>query len=125
MKNIDVKGFSQRWDVRRLTEEDAPKVLELMEENPQYYEFCGRNCSVEEIYRDMSALPPGKSMEEKYYLGFFEDRYLVAVMDFIDGYPEADTAYIGFFMLTSVYQGKKIATAITRALPPKREVFLS
>lgn len=112
MKNIDIKAFSGLYDVRRLGAADAPAVLELMEENPQYYEFCGKSCSLEEILGDMSALPPGKSMEEKYYIGFFELEHLVAVMDFIDGYPDADTAYIGFFMLTSCYQRQKKATAI-------------
>ncbi len=116
MKNIDINGFSQRWRVRRLEERDAPLVLELMDENPQYYEYCGKSCSIDEIIRDMSALPPGKSMEEKYYLGFFELGHLIAVMDFIDGYPDEDTAYIGFFMLTDCYQGKKIATALVERI---------
>ena len=51
-------------------------------------------------------------MSDKYYVGFYEDKTLVAVMDLIDGYPNADTAYIGFFMMDPTYQGKQIGTAI-------------
>ncbi len=116
MKNIDINSFSGRYEVRRLKAQDAGAVLELMEENPQYYEYCGKTYSIEEIRRDMELLPPGKKPEEKYYLGFFEHGLLVAVMDFIDGYPDEETAYIGFFMLTRCYQGKKIATAMVERI---------
>ena len=46
----------------------------------------------------MEALPPGKSEEDKLYLGFFEKETLVAVMDLILKFPEEETAYIGLFM---------------------------
>jgi RimJ/RimL family protein N-acetyltransferase len=45
-------------------------------------------------------------------VGFYEDKALVAVMDLIDGYPNADIAYIGFFMMNPIYQGNQIGTAI-------------
>ena len=66
----------------------------------------------ENILDDMHATPPGITMEDKYYFGFFDDRELVAIMDLIEGYPEPETAYIGFFMMNPKYQGKQIGTAI-------------
>ena len=33
-------------------------------------------------------------------------------MDLVDGYPKADIAYIGFFMMNLKFQGKKIGSAI-------------
>lgn len=33
-------------------------------------------------------------------------------MDLIDGYPDRDIAYIGFFMMNINYQGKHIGTTI-------------
>ncbi len=33
-------------------------------------------------------------------------------MDLIDGYPYAEIAFIGFFMMDRAYQGKQIGTAI-------------
>ncbi len=44
----------------------------------------------------MCALPLCKSMDDKYYIGYFENGCLIAVMDLIDGYPNAGTAFIGF-----------------------------
>ena len=60
----------------------------------------------------MTALPPGKTMEDKYYLGFYEGDGLIAVMDLILGFPKAETAFVGFFMMNKVYQGKGIGTAL-------------
>ena len=51
-------------------------------------------------------------MSAKYYFGFFANRECIAVMDLIDGYPDRDIAYIGFFMMNINYQGKHIGTTI-------------
>ncbi len=112
MKNIDISRFSQSFQVRRLGREDAENILELCTGNPQYYEHSGRPNSIETIYKDMELLPPGKEIEDKYYLGFFEYGELIAVLDLIDGYPDEDTAYIGFFMLEECMQGRKIGTSM-------------
>ena len=56
--------------------------------------------------------PPGIPQEKKYFIGFFENETLVAVMDLIDGYPKPKTAYIGFFMMNQKYQGQHVGSAI-------------
>ncbi len=112
MKNIDISRFSQLYEVRRLGVGDAETVFALASENKQFYEHSDRACSIEGICSDMELLPPGKEAVHKYYLGFYEYGYLIAVMDFIDGYPDEDTAYIGFFMLDECMQGKKIGTSM-------------
>ena len=116
MKNIDINRFSDAYSLRRLTKEDAGEIVGLMEDNSLYYAHSGGECSVEAVYRDLEALPPGKSIGEKYYLGYFERGYLIAVLDFIDGYPDADTAYIGFFMLDKCMQGRGLGTALMEKL---------
>ena len=54
----------------------------------------------------MQAVPEGKSPEDKYYLGFFKAGRLIAVMDLISGYPDQETAFIGFFMMNMDMQGQ-------------------
>ena len=51
-------------------------------------------------------------MAQKYYVGFFAAGTLVAVMDLVDGYPDADTAFIGFFMMNKSLQGRGVGTAL-------------
>ncbi len=58
----------------------------------------------------MSVLPPGKDYNDKFFVGFFENETLVAIMDLIVGYPEQDTCFIGLFMVGLEYQNKGIGS---------------
>jgi RimJ/RimL family protein N-acetyltransferase len=64
----------------------------------------------------MEVLPPGKTKSDKYFLGYFEDDILIAVLDLIIGYPSKNTAYIGLFMMDIKVQGKGIGTKIIEEL---------
>lgn len=60
----------------------------------------------------MSALPPGKTMADKFYIGFFNGAALAAVVDMILAYPDETTGYIGFFMVDKSRQGQGIGSRI-------------
>ena len=112
MKRVEVARLSNTYDVRKLTTDDVDMIHTFCAGNTQYYKYCGKELSVKLIENDLVALPPGISMEQKYYVGFFEKSKLIAVMDLIDGYPNAQTAYIGFFMMNHELQGQGIGTKI-------------
>lgn len=80
--------------------------------NTQFYEYCGHENSIELIQSDLKITPPGIPLEQKYYIGFFENDMLVAIMDLIDGYPDEDCTYIGFFMMNKEIQGKGLGSSI-------------
>ena len=109
---IDLSKLSSRYSTRILGESDVDIILELCRGNPQFYESIPAQPTAEEIRNDITVTPPGIGPEDKYYFGFFEERELVAVMDLIDGYPDPETAYIGFFMMNRKYQGRNIGSAI-------------
>lgn len=113
---MDVSIFSSRFTVRPLTEADVEAVFQLCVRNPLYYQHCPPAVTREGVLEDMRALPPGKTMADKYYVGYFEGDALVAVMDFIHGYPEPSIAFIGFFMTDHSTQGKGLGTAIIKEL---------
>lgn len=111
---IDISGLSGSYEVRALTERDAEAVLALCRENAQFYEYCGAEPTMEQVLQDMRVTPPGMEPSSKYYLGFFRGGTLTAVMDLIDGYPEEDIAFIGFFMMRRSLQGQGQGSAIIR-----------
>lgn len=82
----------------------------MLSKNTLYYEHCPPFVSRQSILEDMERLPPGKERKDKYYIGFYQAGRLIAVMDLIDGYPEAEIAYIGFFMTERSLQGNGIGT---------------
>ena len=60
----------------------------------------------------MTALPPVKDCEYKFYIGFFQVDCLIALMDLIADYPEAGTAFIGLFMTDTRCQNRGIGSQI-------------
>ncbi|SFN98014.1 Ribosomal protein S18 acetylase RimI [Pseudobutyrivibrio sp. UC1225] len=101
---------------RKLTEEDIPSINNLCCKNELYYQFCPPFVTEESIKADMEGLPPGKTSDDKYYVGYFENNKLIAVMDLIYGYPAEDTAYVGFFMTDDSVQKKGVGTRIIKEL---------
>ena len=45
-------------------------------------------------------------------MGFFDGERLAAVLDLILGYPDGETAYIGFFMMSKPFQGRGIGSEL-------------
>ena len=109
---MNINELSAVFTVKYLTEQDIPKIIELCKGNPQYYKHCPPEVSEESIRKDMHALPPKKTKDDKHYFGFFEGDSLVAVMDLIERFPNENTAFIGFFMMNKAYQEKGIGSGI-------------
>lgn len=114
MHAIVLSRLAPAYQVRRLKEADVPAIFDLMCGNPLFYKYSVQtSCAQRErITEDIRALPPGTTAEQKYYVGLFDDAGLLAVLDLIDGYPEAEIAYIGFFMMRADAQGKGIGSRI-------------
>lgn len=112
MNKLEIKKLSKKYDVRKLNSNDIEMIYAFCKKNTQYYEYCGKALSIELIEQDLEITPPGIPKEQKYYIGFFENNKLLAVMDFIDGYPNCDYAYIGFFMMAFEVQGTGIGSKI-------------
>ncbi len=112
MLNLDIEILSKSCSVRRLNQRDVDSIYDLCRENTVFYQYHPPFVTRDSILKDMTALPPEKSMEDKYYLGFFAGDELVAVMDLILNYPKPDIAFIGFFMMNARYQGRGIGSQI-------------
>ena len=107
-----IENLSEKYTVKRLGKNDISIVYNLCSKNTLYYEYCPPFVTAESIETDMIALPPGKTVEDKVYVGYFDADKLIAVMDLILGFPEAETAYVGFFMTDVSVQGKDIGSSI-------------
>lgn len=112
------ESFSSRCQIRRLTEEDLPQLLELARSNPVYYEHMHLQPTLENLREDLTALPQNreKTLDDKYFLGYYQKERLLAVLDLIAGYPTEDTAFIGWFMVEKAAQGSGLGTALIEEL---------
>ena len=111
---IELSKLSNSYEVRRLGDPDAEDILAFCRKNTLFYQYCGAEATKEQILRDLHLTPPGVDASDKYYVGFFQKEKLIAVLDLIDGYPESDMGFIGFFMINAELQGKGLGSGIIR-----------
>ena len=102
--------------VYRLYEDDIPKLYRLCVSNPQYYTYLKCKPDSETLKGELTALPPGKTLEDKYFLGIYEGDQMIAILDLITGYPNPETAFIGWFMVDGVLHGQGIGTKFVKEL---------
>ena len=111
IQRLDITKFSD-YIVKTLSEDNIEDIFNLCQSNKLFYQYCEAKPTREQIISDLNITPPGKDKSDKYYVGFYSDDELIAVMDLIDGYPKKDIAFIGFFMVDQKYQGKEIGSKI-------------
>lgn len=109
---MDIRLLSKKYEVRTLNINDVDIIYDMSCKNEIYYKYHPPFVTKESIAEDMRALPPDKSYDDKYYVGFFDDGLLVANMDLILGYPTDEIAFIGLFMTNIRYQNKGIGSDI-------------
>ncbi len=109
---MDISLLSNKYQVRTITKSDIERVLNICESNPIYYQYCPPKPSITSLINDLQCLPPNKEYKDKYYVGFYENDQIIALMDLINKYPDNGTTFIGFFMMAASCQGKGIGTSI-------------
>ncbi|MDE5865882.1 MAG: GNAT family N-acetyltransferase [Lachnospiraceae bacterium] len=113
---MDINKLSSKYFVKRLGNSDIQDIFNLCCENKLYYEYCPPMVTEESIKKDMITLPPNTNISDKFYIGFYKEGKLIAVMDLIDGYPEQKIAYIGFFMTNVTIQKRGVGSEIISEL---------
>jgi len=112
----ELSRLSSRYAIRALAPGDLEAVYALCAENELFYRFHPPFVTRQSILDDWKALPPGKTAEDKFELGFWSGPRLIAVLDLIRGYPAGDTAWIGFFMVCAGEQGRGVGSGIVSEL---------
>ena len=105
MRRLPIRQLTARYEVRPLAEADLPQLLALCLGNPLYYAHLGEEVTLDSLREDLTALPKGKALGDKYFFGLYDDGTLAAAIDLIDGYPERDVAYLGWLILAAERQG--------------------
>ena len=113
---MKISQCSNHYQVRELVDADLKQVLAFYQTNPLYFEHFPPLPSLESLANDLVECPPGEELSDKYFLGFWDKERLVAILDLIDGYPTAEIAYIGLFMVDSRLAGQGLGSKIIAEL---------
>ncbi len=112
MENQNTKRPMQGLTVRAVTEEDIPVLYEFCKANRTYYSYLKIEPTLENLKEVLRQVPQGKSIEDKYFIGFWDGDALVAILDAVWDYPTKGTAYIGWFMVEQSMQGQGFGSAL-------------
>ena len=124
--NWDASALSRRYAVRVLTEADVEMIFALCRTQTLFYRYHPPFVTPESILEDLRALPPGKTVADKLFAGFFDGTALAAILDLIWDYPARGTAWLGLFMLDAARQGQGEGTALVgEILQALREAGMS
>lgn len=92
--------------VERITMDNLPRVIALFASNPGYFS-CVQSHPVDahECEADITMLPPGKTLSDKTYVLVSDDAGDLAVIDFVEQYPDEKTGYLGFLIVSGGRHG--------------------
>lgn len=113
---MQVEKITDQYKVRLFTEEDIPVIYEFCRENTTYYNYMRMQPTMENLKEVLTALPPQTKPEDKYFVGFYQEAELVALLDMCAGYPAKNTVYLGWFMVRKKLQKTGIGTELVQDL---------
>ena len=95
------------FTVLRLEASDAPRLQSLFAACPDYFHLVyGEPAGLATAEEELGGLPPGKSLEDKFFLGLLQpDDALVGVIDLVRDYPTPGTWYLGLLLLHPALRG--------------------
>lgn len=105
---LSLSMLSGAYSVRELTLADLPTMLQLALGNPLYYEYMCMQPTAENLHESLEALPPGRTLADKHFFGWFDGDDLIAMMDLIWRHPQDDMAFIGWFIVDKDHQQKGV-----------------
>ncbi len=109
----DVQALGTNYEVRRIRERDIADVYRLCKSNKRYYRALGGGVPTRESLTEViSDVPEGSGAENKFFVGFYEDGKLLAVLDLITGHPNEKSAFIGWFMVDAERHRQGIGSQI-------------
>lgn len=106
------------WRGELIGEENLQAALRVLESNRDgYYTYIQEEWPTEENLReDITALPPGKCLSHKTFALLYREGAPAAVVDYIDGYPDQATGYVGLFLLESSLHRQGVGSLLFSAL---------
>ena len=109
---MDVRSFSTEYEVRTIAPEDSEDIYKLGKLNLKYYQTMQNYPAADSLTEFISRLPENSKDQDRYLVGFFDEKKLLAVMEVITGHPQEDAAFIGWFMVDGAKMCQGIGSRI-------------
>ena len=113
----EIKSQLMEYDIIAIKKENFGQVFEVYDTNQNFFLLVqGKEATIENSINDIDTIPPNCAIEQKIYISIWKNGNVVGVLDIIEKYPTQSCFWIGLLLIHSNFQGKKIGSAITKAL---------
>ena len=76
----------------------------------------GKKAAATDILESVAAVPNGFDHNSKYCVGIWNNDSIIAILDFLVGYPTRDCIWIGLLLVHGELQGQSVGSDIIKAL---------
>ncbi len=112
-EGLDITALSSQFEVRRIKEPGISSVYHLYRGNRKYYRKEQVAFALRGLTDVITDLPDFEEGDKQYFLGFYDEKdELTAVLDLITGYPDDQSAFIGWFMVDADRQRQGIGSQL-------------
>ena len=103
----DLRKELTEYRIVPIDENNVEDAFKLMQTNVYFYlKTQSHSLNLDECKEDITALPPNTNLEQKFFMGVYSGNDMIAVLDYVEGYPNENVVYLGFFMLHANNHGK-------------------
>lgn len=112
----DLEERLPEFEIRPIQEADFDSVINMQKADQEFFvRTRGELPTVETLQTAISQLPPRTKADQKHDVGIWQNGMLVAVLDYVDGYPGEGFVWIGFFMVAQESRKKGIGREVISA----------
>lgn len=105
------------WLPAPVDERTIGDVYALCLGNPGYFACTqARPVNRRELLDDARALPPGCAAQDKSYLALYRSGACAALLDFVRGYPDQDTGWLGLLILARELHGQGLGRLVAQSV---------
>ncbi|MCL2704512.1 MAG: GNAT family N-acetyltransferase [Defluviitaleaceae bacterium] len=105
------------YEVIPITECNYKDAAEVFETNKDFFLLTeGKESSLAGILGSVTAVPKGFCLKDKYFTGIWKNGSIIAVLDFLKGFPDKDCVWIGLLLVRGGLKGQSIGTEIAQAV---------
>ena len=118
LKNIIPNRIKiENYSARLLSENDLPMVQTFFEDNKDYFILTGSSGpEPNEAEQMLNELPEGKSKDDKFWIGLFDNEKIISFIDVVQNYKSEGEWIIGHYIIDINYRHKSIGSKLLNSL---------
>lgn len=104
------------YEIIDVSMQNVHQVMEIYNSNYDYFMLSdGEPANMENCLLDIAAIPSDFNTKNKKYIGIWKHRKIIAILDFLMGYPDKKCCWIGLLLVDAKWHGKGTGTEIINA----------